>query len=178
MSVSKIANRYAKSLIDLGKERGVLETIITDVSAFIEMAGNRDFTLFLKSPIIKSDKKLLVFDELFKGKVHDESMAFFRMVIKKGRENILVEILKNVLAKYKEMKGVTTVVLTSATELSDDEFNKISDKLKATSLASDNVEFIKKIDPTIVGGFIIEIGDKLYDASIAGKMKKIKKELI
>ena len=145
MSVSKIANRYAKSLIDLGKEKGVLETIISDVSAFIEMAENKEFSIFLKSPIIKSEKKLLVFEELLRGKVHDESMAFFRMVIKKGRENILVEILKNVLARYKEMQGVTTVILTSATELSEDEFKKISDVIVANRLSENLLDVQTKV---------------------------------
>jgi F-type H+-transporting ATPase subunit delta len=178
MSVSKISNRYAKSLIDLAREKNILEDIIEDVTGFLQAADNKDFVLFLKSPIINGDKKEKVFEELFGKKVHQETMAFFKMVIKKGRENILPQILNRVLEAYKEMKGITTVTITSATELTVEEFDRISNKLTEAKLASDNVEFIKKIDSSIIGGFIIEIGDKLYDASIAGKMKKLKKELI
>lgn len=178
MSVTKIANRYAKSLIDLSVEKKVLDEVVSDIKGFQELAGNRDFMLFLRSPIIHSDKKISVFEELFGGKVHPELMDFFRLVVRKGRENILPEILEVVEDKYNKIKGVTKVYLTSAVALSDSDFDKISEKLKKTSLATDQVEFIKKVDPAHIGGFIIEIGDNRYDASIAGKMNKLRHQLI
>jgi F-type H+-transporting ATPase subunit delta len=178
MSVSKISNRYAKSLLNLCKEKNILEEVVGDVSAFLEMTENRDFELFLRSPIIQSDKKLAVFQELLGGNVNAEMMDFLKMVVRKGRENILPEILEVFLSKYNELKGVTNVVLTSAVELSETEVEKIAAKLKNTSLTSDNVAFTKKVDPALIGGFIIEIDDKRYDASIAGKMQKMKNQLI
>lgn len=178
MSVSKIANRYAKSFIDLGKERNVLDALILDVKSFLEMTENRDFLLFLKSPIINAEKKLKVFNAMLEGKVKEETMAFFQLVVKKGRESILPQILHNVLDRYNDMQGVTKVHVTSASELSEDDFKKISDKLKKSSLVKERIEFVKNIDSSLVGGFIIEIDDKLLDASIAGKMNKIRKQLI
>lgn len=178
MSVSNISNRYAKSLIDLCIEKKVLDEVIGDVKAFVKLTDNRDFELFLRSPIIHGEKKISVFDNMLKGQIHEELMTFFKLVIRKGREDILPDILKVVLAKYKEMKGVTTVILTSAVELSQKEFDKISEKLKKTSIATENVEFIKNVDPALIGGFIIQIEDQRYDSSIDGKMKKLRNQLI
>jgi F-type H+-transporting ATPase subunit delta len=177
MSVSKISNRYAKSLIDFSREKGILDVIIEDVKAFLKMTENKDFSLFLRSPIIHADKKLDVFEELVGSAVQTELMDFFKMVIRKGRENILPEILDVVLEKYNEMRGVTTAVITSAVALSEREVQKIAGKLKNTALAGEKIEFIHKIDPALIGGFIIEVGDKRYDASIVGKMKKMKNQL-
>ena len=177
MSVSKIANRYAKSFIDLGKEKNQLDELISDLKSFLEMTANKDFSVFLKSPIINADKKLNVFNAMFEDKVHEETMAFFRMVVRKGRENILPQIIQNVLDRYNQRLGITKVNITSASQLSENEINKITEKLKKSSLVIDRIEFVKNIDPALLGGFIIEIGDKLIDASIAGKMKKIRKEL-
>lgn len=178
MSVSKITNRYAKSLFDLAREKNILELVVEDARGFIEIAKNRKFSLLLKSPIIHAEKKWEVFEKIFGGKVHKETLNFFGLVIRKGRENILPQMMIDVVDDYNRLKGITTVTLTSATELSQKEFDRIATWLKQSKLATENVEFIKKIDPAIGGGFIIEIGDKLYDASIAGKIKKLKKELI
>ena len=178
MSVSKISNRYAKSLIDLCVQRNTLDEVINDAKSFIDVTENREFEMFLRSPIVQSDKKIAVFNDLFDGKVHEELMSFFKMVIRKGRELILPEIMKVVLVKYNEMKGVTRVYITSAVELNDAEFDRISEKLSKSSIATENVEFIKEVDPALVGVFIIEIDDKRYDTSIAGKMKKLKNQLI
>lgn len=178
MSVTKISNRYAKSLIDLCKKQGIMEPVIEDTKAFLELTRNREFELFLKSPIIESDKKLKVFEKLLGSKVNIELLGFFKMVIRKGRENILPEIMNVVLDQYNLMKGVTKIFITSASELSQKELERISAKLKESKLATDKLEFVRKIDPTLIGGFVLEIGDKLYDASIAGKIKKVKKQLI
>jgi F-type H+-transporting ATPase subunit delta len=178
MSVSKISKRYAKSLVDLSRNKKNLDEVVGDVKSFLNLAGNREFKVFLKSPIIHAEKKSAVFNEMFKGKIQEDLLNFFHMVIKKGRENILMEILEVVVDMYNELKGVTKVVITSAVKLSDKEFDKISAKLKNTSLASENVEFEEKVDPALIGGFIIQVGDKRYDASIAGKLKKLNQELI
>jgi F-type H+-transporting ATPase subunit delta len=178
MSVAKIANRYAKSLIDLSVDKNVLDEVVRDTRGFLELTANKDFGVFLKSPIIHADKKIEVLVELLGGKVRPELLDFFKMVVRKGREGILPDILTVVEDKYNEMKGVTRVVITSAVELSDSEFERIAAKLKKTSLVSANIEFIKKINPALMGGFVIEIGDKRYDASVAGKMKKLRNQLI
>ena len=178
MSVSKIAGRYAKSLIDLGRERQAMDAIVADIGHFLEMSQQRDFNMFLKSPIINADKKWKVFIALLSGKVHPGLMDFFRMVIYKGRENILPEILRVVVQKHKEMIGMTTVVITSAVALEDKVLDRITEKLKKAKLVDRQVEYIRKIDPDVIGGFVIEIGDLRYDASIAGKVRKIHKELI
>jgi F-type H+-transporting ATPase subunit delta len=139
---------------------------------------NRDFAVFLKSPIIHVEKKMEVFNALFEGKVEGETLNFYQLVVQKGREKVLPLIMQHVIEEYKKMKGITTVTITSASEMSEKEFDRISDKLRKSGMASENVEYIQKIDPAIIGGFVIEIGDKLYDASVAGKLKKLRKELI
>jgi len=99
-------------------------------------------------------------------------------VIQKNRENILPEIIDRVIAMYKEMKGITMVRLISASEMNEQALARIDEKLKKAGLVANVAEFELEVDPSLIGGFVIEIDDKLYDASVAGKMKKLSKELI
>ncbi len=175
MSVTKIAARYAKSLIDLAHEKGNLSTVVEDMTAFDEITDNRDFYLLLKSPIVSRDKKLSVFSALFDGKVDELTQAFLTILVKKGRENFLPEIADEFLHQYKVMNHVSEVKLTTATKMSDAQLEKIKQTLLASEVTDQKVDITTAVDESLIGGFIVEIGDKLYDASVAHKIAELKK---
>lgn len=177
MSVNRIATRYAKSLLDLAVENNVLDAVKGDVEAFIKMVENRDLYLLLKSPIINATKKESVFNVLFGDKFNKLTNAFFTIVLKKGREMYLPEIGKEFMAQYKTLIGLTTVTLTTATPVDAANLASIRSRLLASSETQKDVEIITKTDPEIIGGFVLQIGDKLYDNSIAYKLKQIRKSV-
>ncbi len=176
MSVQRIASRYAKSLIDLAQERGKLERILEDVESFQQVAKNRDFLLMLRSPVVKADTKEKVFNQLFKGKYDEMTMAFLQILLRKGREAQLADIAGEYIAQYKAIKHISTVNLVTASKLSDEAVKSIHDKLLASTSTDKNVELLTKVDESLIGGFIIEFEDKLYDASVAHKLSKMKKD--
>ncbi|RMG87337.1 MAG: ATP synthase F1 subunit delta [Bacteroidetes bacterium] len=176
MSAIRIAHRYAKSLIDLAQETGKLERVLEDVKVFNEAAKNRAFYLMLKSPIIKSDKKANIFKALFEGKFDEMTMAFLNILLKKGRESFLPEIAKEFLAQYKAIKHISTVKLKTAAPLSKEVLEKIKQKLLESSVTDQKVEIITETDPELIGGFVIEFDDKLYDASVRHKLDLLSKE--
>jgi F-type H+-transporting ATPase subunit delta len=174
MSVSRVASRYAKSLIDLAREKGELERIYQDIVAFKEAIENKDFVLFIKSPIIHADKKKKVMEAIFGDSLHVITSSFINILISKGREAHLADIAEHFINQYEDIKHISTVQLTSATDLSDEMLDQIKAKLAASTELYDNVRIKTKIDPSILGGFIIEYGDKLYDASVAYSLKKLR----
>ena len=176
MSVIRIASRYAKSLIDLASERGQLEEVLGDIKSFQKATENRDLYLMLKSPIINTSKKQHVFDALFEGKQTELTTAFFKIILTKGREMYLPEIADEFIAQYKQLKHISTVTLVTATTLGAESVSKIKQKLVASEAADDHVELLTKVDPDILGGFVLDFGDRLYDASVAHKLDQLKKE--
>jgi len=176
MSVSRISSRYAKSLLDLARERNELDTVLKDIESFNEATKNRDFFLLLKSPIVKTDKKLAIFKAIFEGKLSKTTSAFFDIILRKGREMYMPEIAADFLGQYKELNRISTVILTTATPLNDVSLNDIKAKLLASDITMDKLDIVTKIDPSIIGGFKIEVGDKLYDASVVHKLEQLKKE--
>lgn len=176
MSVQRIASRYAKSLIDLSVEKNKLERVLEDVESFKKVTDNRDFYLLIKSPIVNASKKGSILESLFKDKYDELTMAFLRILVTKGREAYLPEIADEFIRQYKKLKHISTVRLTTATALSDDAIKAIKDKLLASGQTEENIELEVEVDPELLGGFIVEFDDKIYDASALHKLDKLKKD--
>ena len=176
MSVSRISARYAKSLLDLARDRNELEAVKADVDYLVEAMKSRDLVLFFKSPIINSGKKLDVVKSLFANKLGKTTVAFIDIIIRKGREMYLPEICQDFINQYKVFNRISTVTVTTATPLNETSLNEIKEKLLASNITMDKLDLISEVDPAIMGGFVIEVGDKLYDASISHRLEQFKKE--
>ncbi|MEZ4909793.1 MAG: ATP synthase F1 subunit delta [Saprospiraceae bacterium] len=176
MSVNRISTRYAKSLLDLAIDQNSLESTYSDIKIFMQALQSRDLLMMLKSPIITAAKKAMVFKSIFGDKLSKLTMSFFEIVIKKGREIYLPEISQEFINQYKAHNKITTVTITSAAPLSEPIMKDITDKLLQSNITMNKIDVQTKIDPSIIGGFVVETGDKRYDASVLHKLELFKKE--
>ena len=174
----RLAGRYAKSLIDLAVEKNQLEEAYKDM-VFLQALckSNPDFVALLKSPIISADKKQAIIKALTEGKVSGIAAAFISLLIRKGRESVLPQIAPAFIEQYKRLKGIQTVSLTTAAPVSEDLKKAIVDKVK-TQLPSKTIELTTTVDEDLIGGFVLQIGDTLVDASIAYDLNAIKKQFL
>lgn len=176
MQNPRLATRYAKSLIDLAIEKGQLETVYADMLWLQAVCkSNRDFVNLLRSPIIKPDTKKKIVEAVTAGHVGDITSAFNRLLITKNRESNLPEIVNAVIAAYKEHKNIQTIHLTTAVPVSDGLRNAIIAQVKKSE-GFDNIELDEKVNPDIIGGFILQIGDKQVDASVAYDLRAVAKQ--
>ena len=175
MSVHRIASRYAKSLIELAIDQKHLEVVTEDVRQFQQLAKNRDLYLLLKSPIVHADKKKKIVKLIFEGKVDKLFMAFLNILIAKGREVYLPEIAVEYMLQYKLVKHISTVKLTTAAPLDKELQKAIHDRLQASDETDEQVELATAVDPSLIGGFVVEFEDKIYDASVKHKLDQLKK---
>ena len=172
----RLATRYAKSLIDLSIEKDQLEEVFTDMQWLQNVCkGNRDFVNMLRSPVITADKKEKIIDAVTVGNINEITKAFTHLMVRKGRESNLPEVAAAFITQYKVKKSIYTVKLTTATALSDDLKNAIVNQIKATS-DMQNIELEAAVDEKLIGGFVLQAGDKLIDASIAYDLKNIAKQ--
>ncbi len=176
MSVAKLAGRYAKSLIDLAQEQGKLETVLGDIQAFKAANENRDMYMMLKSPIINPTKKRSIIQAIFGESFDEMTMAFTNIVLTKGREQYLPEICEEFINQYRGIKNIISATVVSATPLKEETLEKIKDKIRSEMAQGSTVEIETRIDASLLGGFVIEIGDSLYDASVATRLNKLRKE--
>ena len=177
MNQSKISVRYAKAFFEFAKEKGILENVIADVKLLIKSLGEiPELAEVFQNPIVKPSGKKAFVSSLLKGKVSEETIDFLNLEIENGREMYTQDILRNMLIIYRKEQGITAVTLTSATPLSKEQEKSVADLVKKTR--NTEVELQTKVDPSLIGGFILRVEDQQYDASVSSRLKQIKKELI
>jgi len=177
MQNPRLANRYAKSLIDLAVAKNELEAVHGDMLLLQSITrSNADVVALLRSPIIKADKKIKIMGAILDGKISGITSAFIRLVTLKGRESVLAEITGEFEKQYNALKGIVRVKLTSAAPLDAQLLNLIREKVETS--AARKVELETAVDPELIGGFVLETGNELFDASVLRDLKDIKKQFL
>lgn len=173
---SRLAARYAKSLLDLSIERNELEQVFVSMQWLQAVCkSNRDFTTLLRSPIVNADAKQKIITAVFQNNVGQLTASFCSLLIQKGRESVLPEIANAFIQQYKELKEINTIKLTTATAISEELKNAIVKHITTTTEMK-NIELETVVKEDIIGGFVLQTGDKLVDASIAYDLKAIAKQ--
>lgn len=170
----RVSYRYAKSLMLLAIEQKMLEDAYRDMKLLSDICQqNPDFVIVLKSPIIKSDKKIAIIQAIVKGKLSPIVDGFIKIIATHRREGYLVEIAHSFVAQYKEYNKVSIAEITSSTKLDDAQRKKIAEAVK--KVVGQEVELVEKINADIIGGLIVRVGDRQFDGSISRKLKELKK---
>jgi len=173
---SKAGARYAKSLIDLSTEQNALEEIKNDMVLFEQVVDDHsELEAILKNPIVPLDKKLGILKDVFGSKVHQITNSFLKLVVSKGRSAILFDTAKQFVAQYNAIKGIVTAEVTSAIALTEASKAEVVALVKK-EIGANEVIVKEKVDEKLIGGFILKVGDKQFDASIASGLNKLKKE--
>ena len=178
MRQSKVAQRYAKALFDLSAETGKIEEVKGDLD-LIKGTHHRELEILLVSPVIAGEKKIAVFEAVFAKHVQPLTIAFFKLIFMKGRSIAIKEIIEAFIGKYREMKGIKVAEITTALPLSNEAKSLIADQLKtSTILKGKQIELKEKVDPSIIGGLVVQVDDQLFDASIRHDLQHIKRQFI
>lgn len=172
----RLASRYAKSILDLAVEQEQLETVLNDMKTIHKtIQTNRELDLLLQSPIVKADKKKSILEAIFGNSVSALTMKFINLMVSKGREQNLAPVTGTFERLYNEREGIQEVQVTTATAMSDEVRQLIESK--AAQLAPGKKIILKtSIDPELIGGFVIEVQDQRYDASVRRELNDIRKQ--
>ena len=176
MRSHRAATRYAKSLMELAKEQKVLDEVYGDLQLFSAVVEqNRVFAVMLKNPIVNHDKKRNVLHALFDTRMNKLTILAFDLITKKNRESILAEISTEFQVQYNAFKGLQVADITTTIDLDDELRKKFNQLVEEISGKKANLNEI--IDDAIVGGFVLNVGDKRLDQSIKTQLNNIKREL-
>jgi F-type H+-transporting ATPase subunit delta len=177
MDQSAITVRYAKAFFATAKEQDLLITLKPDIELILTVCNNSaDFILLLESPIVKTSKKIELITSIFKEKIHALTMKFLRLIITNKREIHIPGICRNFLTLTRKDQNIKSAVITTAIEINKNTIDKV-ESIIAKELDS-KIELSCEVDSEIIGGLILRLDDKQYDASIATQLKKIKQELL
>ena len=176
MQNPRLAARYAKSLLDLAVEQNSLDSTLADIQTFdATCRASREFCTVLRSPVIKADKKEGIINAVMGKQLGILTKTFITLLVNKGRESVLPEISGAFIEQYNAMKGIRSVKLTTAAPIQDSVKEAIRAKV-AASMPGETVEMETAVNPALIGGFVLEMGDKLVDASIRRDLADVKKQ--
>lgn len=174
MSSFRVASRYAKSLLLLAREKGQLDAVKNDIVTMDNaFESSSEFRAVMRSPIIPGDKKQAVIDQLFKARISSLTYSFTELLIRKGREAYLHDIANSFIDQYNELNKITPVILRSAVKLEAAAVQNIVNKLKQNEKLTE-VKLTEEIDESLIGGFVLQYGDRMIDASVSRKLKQLK----
>lgn len=174
----KVANRYARALFDLALERGSLDGVHADMQ-LIAGLGHAEFSRMIVSPVVKSDAKARAFEAVFGGRISSLTAAFFNLVFRKGRSLSLEAIEAAFEAMYLAHKGVVVAELTTAVPASEALKDDMRRRLEALpQMAGRQVVLRDRVDPAIIGGYVLQMGDHSLDASIRRDLRVIQTQFV
>lgn len=177
MSISAIRVRYAKAFFTLAKEKNKLEQLKTDIQNIFEICNkSTDFIQLLESPVVASSKKAELISRIFKGQTDPITLKFLLLITNNKREVHIPGICRNFLDLTRKDQNIKSAVMVTATEINSKTVEKIKVLIEKELTAT--IELSCQVEPEIIGGLILRIDDKQYDASVNTQLKKIKQTLL
>lgn len=177
MEATQVAHRYASGLFELTQERNVSDRVHEDLESIAKLLiEDRTLLNFLAAPqLLESDKEAVI-EKVFRERVQDSLYSFLRLLVDKHRTEFLIEIANEYEKLFNESRGLIATRLITAVPLTDDETKQITDKLNR--LTSMTVTLEPEVDPSIIGGAVAVIGDKVIDRSVRHDLRELREQLM
>jgi len=177
MNNPRLAGRYAKSLLDLATEQNQVDAVYTDMKWIHKICkSNPDFVNVLRSPVIKPSSKQNILESITKERVSSLTSAFIRLLVIKARETNLPEIATTYIDQFNALRNIHKVKITTAEPLTPQMQDAIMANVKAAATAGQTFEIETEVEQQLIGGFVLETGGTLVDASILRDLKDIQKQ--
>ncbi len=175
MAGTRAAIRYAKAILDIAHSKGVATEVNIDMEMIATtIKGNAELTAFIQNPTVNVEVKEKALLEVFAGS-NGVTNSLFKLLFENKRFEILADIAKEYNRQFEEMNGMEAATVTTAIPMDAELEAKVLSKILTFSNKKVVIENI--VDPAIIGGFILRIGDQQYNASIANRLQVLKREL-
>lgn len=175
--VSKIAEPYADALLELSKSKKIVDKVTTDISDLLTVfAAVPELTNYLGNPVVSADKKKELLKNVMDSKVNSETLKFLQFLIDRGRISYFDAIGEKFLELVWALEGIKVVKFQTVIPLSYKQEEDLISKLKEFT-GFKEIQLIKKIDKSILGGLVLQIDSQIIDISLKGRLRQISNNL-
>ncbi|WP_124979043.1 ATP synthase F1 subunit delta [Nonlabens xiamenensis] len=173
MRLSRAASRYAKAILSLAVDKNEAAAVNEDMKSILAtISNNKDLRNFLTSPLVNAENKRAGLRQIFKA-TNGISMSLYDLLVDNKRTDILSDVAASYIILFEEMNQREIATVTTAVEISPELEQKVL--AKAKELAGKEVSLEKIIDPSIIGGFVLRVGDREINASVQNKFGELKR---
>lgn len=177
MSTEIVADKYSSAMLELAQEQGNLVTTEENLLYVASVLNEQpELVGFINNPIVEADAKISLLGKVFGTAVEKTVLHLMYVMVKRGRYRYLQDTIRAFIKKSREARGILEAIVTVAEPLTDTLRDDVQAKLQAMT-GKDVIVSVRQ-DPRIMGGIIIQIGDKRIDGSIARRLDELKKTLV
>ncbi|HEX8919549.1 MAG TPA: F0F1 ATP synthase subunit delta [Chloroflexota bacterium] len=174
MKPSSTARRYAEAAFEVARRDGQTDEWVRDLARATEALVQPDAAAFFRTPDVSREDKLAAIDRIFGG-MQPQVKNLLRILVSRQRIYLMPAILREFVALKRQAEGIAEAYVTVARPVDDSEEQEISRRLG--EMTGKRIEIHTSVDPSILGGIVVRIGDKLIDASVAGRLQRLRQEM-
>ena len=177
MSIEIVADKYSSAMFELAQEQNKLELMEEQLGyvAFV-MDEQPELSSFLENPTVTEDAKIKLIGKIFDSSIDKVALHFIYVMIKRGRYRYIASTIEAFIKKSREARGILEATVTVAEPITADVEASVQAKLR--EVTGKDVILSVRQDPSIMGGIVIQVGDKRIDGSVARRLEELEKSLL
>jgi len=173
---SSAATRYAQAVFSLGKERGTLDVWQSDLTDLATLTGDSRVSSYLSNPSITADTKLATLEASLPSTVQPELRNLAKLLVVRNRTSLIPQIREIFEDQVRAERGITVAQVTTSEPLTAEEEAMVREKL--ATMTGNTIEITSTVDPDIIGGIVVRIGDQVIDGSVRNKLERMRTRLV
>lgn len=171
--LNSLATPYAEALLQVAESRQETDTVATQARELLVLwNSSAQLREAMASPVLEPEAKKAALSALFDGQVTASVQNLLKLLADRQRIAVLDAVLERFLELYRELRQITLAKVSSATPLSEEQQAQLNQKVQAIA-GTQAVEFELSVDPTLIGGFVVNLGSQVIDASLAGQVRRL-----
>ena len=171
--LNSLATPYAEALLQVTEARKETDTVANQAKALLGIwQDNPELRSAMASPVLEPEAKKAVLVAMFSDQLNPSLQSLLKLLADRQRTAVVEAVLQRFIELYRELRKIALATVTSATPLSDDQEQQLTAKVK-TLAGTDSVEVDLRVDPALIGGFIVNVGSKVIDASLSGQVRRL-----
>jgi F-type H+-transporting ATPase subunit delta len=171
--LNTITTPYAEAFLQVAESRKELDQVVDQAKAVLSLWQNSpELRQAMASPVLEVDAKKAALEKLFSDQLTPCFLNLLKLLADRQRIGVLDAVLERMLELYREQRNIALAHVTSAMALSDEQQAELSKKVQAVA-GTDKLEINLSVDPDLIGGFVVKVGSKVIDASLAGQVRRL-----
>jgi len=171
--LNTITTPYAEAFLQLAESNKEVDEVVKQSKSILDLWNSSlEFREAMASPVLEVESKKAALEKLFSKDLTPSFIKFLKLLADRNRIGYLNSVLERLLELYREQRNIALATVTSASELTEDQQNELLSKVQSLA-GTDNLELNLKVDPTLIGGFVVKVGSKVIDASLAGQVRRL-----
>jgi len=171
--LNTITTPYAEAFLQVASSKKEVDKVVDQAKDILAIWNeSSEFSEAMSSPVLEPESKKAVLQKLFSGKVTPSFLNLLKLLVDRQRIGLLNSVLERLLELYREQRNIALASVTSATTLNEDQQADLLKKIQSIA-GTDNLELNLDVDPSLIGGFVVNVGSKVIDASLAGQVRRL-----